>query len=52
MGDKNEKTYTDRLIHLWDAIESGKMPASLHTTRKVRELLGPAPPSSTGAVSS
>lgn len=37
--EKNEQTYTDRLIRLWDCIQAGKIPASLHKTRKVRELL-------------
>lgn len=37
--DKNEKTYTDRLIRLWDAIETKKIPAAIHKHRKVRELL-------------
>lgn len=37
--DRDEKTYTDRLIRLWDCIQSGKLPASIHSTRKVRELL-------------
>lgn len=37
--DKNEKTYTDRLIRLWDTIETGKIPAFIHKNRKVRELI-------------
>ncbi len=39
VNEKNEKTYTDRLIHLWDAIQGGKIPENIHKNRKVRELL-------------
>ncbi len=39
ISDKNERTYTDRLIRLWDAIQSGTIPEEIHKARKVRELL-------------
>ncbi len=39
ISEKNERTYSDRLIRLWDAIEKGLIPPDVHTVRKVRELL-------------
>ena len=39
LSDTNERTYADRLIRLWDCIETGKIPKSLHKNRKIRELL-------------
>ncbi len=39
ISEKNERTYTDRLIRLWDCIQSGKIPPEMHNNRKVRELL-------------
>lgn len=39
VSDTNERTYTDRLIRLWEYIQNGKIPARLYKTRKVRELL-------------
>lgn len=37
--DKGEQTYTDRLIRLWDAIQSQAIPEKVMKGRKVRELL-------------
>lgn len=39
LKEKNQVTYADRLINLWDAMQSGKLPKKVHEHRTVRELL-------------